>query len=196
MARVDDHDHLKQILQTHSIRRGDFVLASGQRSNIYVDARLTTLRAEAMPLIGRAFLEKMRQRGWYPAAIGGLTMGADPVVTAVAREALEYGMVINAFLVRKQVKDHGRQGYIVGVDEAKGLDVVVVDDVCTTGGSTVQAIVRAREAGMNVLGAICLVDREQGGTENIEGKSGCPFERVFTMTELLDDSEPRASVAR
>ncbi len=189
MIGDSNRDRLKQILQTHSIRRGDFVLASGQRSNIYVDARLTTLRAEAMPLIGRAFIETMRERGWHPAAIGGLTMGADPVVTAVAREALEYGTVINAFLVRKDVKDHGRQGYIVGVDEAKGLDVVVVDDVCTTGGSTVLAIERAREAGMNVLGAICLVDREQGSKESIEEKSGCPFERVFTMTELLEGSE-------
>ena len=186
---IDDSTlaRLKQILQTHSIRRGDFVLASGQHSNIYVDARLTTLRAEAMPLIGRAFLDKMRERGWHPAAIGGLTMGADPVVTAVAREALEFGTVINAFLVRKKVKDHGRQGYIVGIDDAKGLDVVVVDDVCTTGGSTVVAIDRAREAGMNVLGAICLVDREQGGKKSIEEKSGRPFEQVFTMSELLEE---------
>ena len=75
MTHKDDLDRLKKILRTHSIRRGDFVLASGQRSNIYVDARLTTLRAEAMPLIGRAFLHKMRERGWQPAAVGGLTMG-------------------------------------------------------------------------------------------------------------------------
>ena len=112
-------------------------------------------------------------------------------MSAVAREALEFGKVINAFLVRKEVKGHGRQGYIVGMDQGKGLDVVVVDDVCTTGGSTVTAIQRAREAGMNVLGTICLVDREQGGKETIEAGSGCPFERVFTMSELLEDSDPR-----
>ena len=185
MSPNETLDRLKQLLQEHSVKRGDFVLASGKRSNVYVDARLTTLRAEAMPLIGRAFLDRMHERGWRPAVIGGLTMGADPIVTAVARESLGSGAVVNAFLVRKEVKDHGRQGYIVGVDQTQGLDTVIVDDVCTTGGSTVQAIERARDAGMNVLAAVCLVDREQGGRETIEKEQNCPFERLFTMNELL-----------
>jgi orotate phosphoribosyltransferase len=185
MSRQSTLDQLKQLLKTHSVKRGDFVLASGQRSNVYVDARLTTLQAQAMPLIGRAFLEKMRERGWRPAAVGGMTMGADPIVTAVARESLEFDWRVNAFLVRKEVKDHGRQGYIVGLDETQGVDVVIVDDVCTTGGSTVQSIERAREAGMNVLGAICLVDREQGGREAIEDGQKCPFDRLFTMKEVV-----------
>jgi orotate phosphoribosyltransferase len=187
MTRQPTLDQLKELLKTHSVKRGDFVLASGKRSNVYVDARLTTLQAQAMPLIGRAFLEKMRQRGWRPAAIGGLTMGADPIVTAVARESLEFDWRVNAFLVRKEAKDHGRLGYMVGLDETEGLDVVIVDDVCTTGGSTVLAIGRAREAGMNVLGAICLVDREQGGRESIEGEHKCPFDRLFTMKELVGE---------
>ena len=179
-------ERLKQILKTHSVRFGDFVLASGQRSNLYVDCRLTTLRAEAMPLIGRLFVAKMQERGWHPDAVGGLTMGADPVVTAVAREALDYGHVINAFLIRKEAKPHGRQKFIEGLEEPAGKNVVIVDDVCTTGGSTIKAIEASREAGMNVLGALCLVDREQGGGEAIEQQHNCPFDRIFTMAELLD----------
>jgi orotate phosphoribosyltransferase len=170
----------------HSVRFGDFVLASGQRSNLYVDCRLTTLRAEAMPLIGRLMLAKMAERGWAPDVVGGLTMGADPVVTAVARESLDSGSPINAFLIRKEAKKHGRQKFIEGIDEPAGQKVVIVDDVCTTGGSTIKAIEASREAGMEVLGALCLVDREQGGREAIEQQNTCPFDCVFTMAELVD----------
>ncbi len=182
---MTDLEQLKEILKKNSVRHGEFVLASGQKSNVYVDARLTTLRAEAMPLIGRTFLAKFRERGWRPQAVGGLTMGADPVVTAIARESLDLDEPMNAFLVRKESKQHGRQGLIVGVDQTEGLDVVIVDDVFTTGGSTITAIERAREAGMNVLGAVCLVDREQGGRANIEAID-CPFDRILVMNDLLD----------
>ena len=186
MASSADRENLKQILKTHSVRFGDFVLASGQRSNLYVDCRLTTLRAEAMPLIGRLMLAKMQERGWVPDVVGGLTMGADPVVTAVARESLDTGSPINAFLIRKEAKKHGRQKFIEGIDEPAGKKVVVVDDVCTTGGSTIQAIEASRGAGMEVLGALCLVDREQGGREAIEQEHKCPFDRVFAMAELVE----------
>ena len=186
MASPQDRDSLKQILKTHSVRFGEFILASGQKSNVYVDCRLTTLRAEAMPLIGRLMIAKMRERGWAPDVVGGLTMGADPVVTAVARESLDSGAAINAFLIRKEAKKHGRQKFIEGIDEPAGKKVVIVDDVCTTGGSTIKAIEASREAGMDVLGAICLVDREQGGREAIEKEHDCPFEHVFLMAELLE----------
>jgi orotate phosphoribosyltransferase len=186
LATPQDRERLKQILKTHSVRVGDFVLASGQRSNLYVDCRLTTLRAEAMPLIGRLFVAKMQELGWTPDVVGGLTMGADPVVTAVARESLDSGSVINAFLIRKEAKKHGRQKFIEGLDEPAGKKVVVVDDVCTTGGSTIKAIEASREAGMEVLGAICLVDREQGGREAIEQQHQCKFTRIFSMSELID----------
>jgi orotate phosphoribosyltransferase len=183
---AQDRERLKQILKTHSVRFGDFLLASGQRSNLYVDCRLTTLRAEAMPLIGRLFVNKMRELGWAPDVVGGLTMGADPVVTAVARESLDPGPAINAFLIRKEAKKHGRQKFIEGLDEPSGQKAVIVDDVCTTGGSTIKAIAAAREAGMDVLGAICLVDREQGGREAIEQQHHCPFARIFAMSELVE----------
>jgi orotate phosphoribosyltransferase len=139
-----------------------------------------------MPLIGRTMLDRMRERGWQPYAVGGLTMGADPVVAAIARESLEYGMIIHSFLIRKEAKKHGRQQFLEGIADPAGRDVVIIDDVCTTGGSTILAIDRAREAGMNVLGALCIVDREEGGREAIEQGQNCLFERVFTMKELLD----------
>ncbi len=184
---MTDSERLVEILKRKSVRYGEFTLASGKKSNVYVDARLTTLCAEAMPLIGRAFLAKFRERGWNPNVVGGLTMGADPVVTAIARESLDLTKPIDAFLVRKEAKQHGRLGYMVGLDEPEGLDAVIADDVFTTGGSTITAIERAREAGMNVLGAVALVDREQGARENFEA-IGCTSDRIFTMRDLLEES--------
>jgi orotate phosphoribosyltransferase len=137
-----------------------------------------------MPLIGRLFIAKMAERGWKPDAVGGLTMGADPIVIAVARQTIEQPPLINAFLVRKEPKGHGMKRQIEGLgDEAAGAAVVIVDDVCTTGDSTVKAIEASREAGLRVLGAICLVDRDEGAKERIEGL-GCPFERIFSLSEL------------
>lgn len=185
MSLEQDREKLRQILGRISVRRGEeFTLASGRKSNVYVDARLTTCRAEAIPLIGRLFLAKMQERGWRPAAVGGMTLGADPIVVAVARESLETGTPINAYLVRKEAKQHGMRRRIEGLAETAPIDVVVVDDVCTTGGSTVQAIEASRQTGWNVLGAICLVDREEGAREAIEEGLRCPFDRIFTLPEL------------
>lgn len=185
MSLEADRERLRRMLASISVHRGqEFVLASGRRSTVYVDARLTTCRAEAMPLIGRQFLAKMRERGWRPAAVGGMTLGADPIVAAVARESLDDGRPVNAYLVRKEPKQHGARRQIEGLVETGPIDVVVVDDVCTTGDSTVKAIQASREAGLSVLGAICLVDREEGARENIEGALGCPFDRIFTLADL------------
>jgi orotate phosphoribosyltransferase len=185
MSFEQDRDRLADILRRFSVRRGEeFVLASGRRSNVYVDARTTTLRAEAMPLIGRLILRGIQQQGWKPAAIGGLTMGADPVASAVARESLEMGQPVNAFIVRKETKKHGLQKRIEGLAADGPLDVVIVEDVATTGGSAAQAIEACREAGHRVLGVIALVDREEGAAETIEHQFGCPFDRIFRLTEL------------
>jgi orotate phosphoribosyltransferase len=185
MSVASDREQLKRLLAARSVRRGDFKLASGLTSNIYVDAKLTTLHAPAMPLVGRLFLDKIRQRGWKPRAIGGLVLGADPIVSAVARESVDDDIPIDAFLVRKTAKTHGLEKFIEGVNETAGLPVVIVDDVCTTGGSTIEAIEKARGAGMMVLGAICLVDREEGAEERLM-KLDCAFDRVFKLTELLE----------
>jgi orotate phosphoribosyltransferase len=185
MSLIEDRAQLRDILNQLSIRRGDFVLASGKRSNVYIDARVTTCHAKAMPLIGRLVLAKMAERGWKPVAVGGMTMGADPIVVAVARESVETATPIDAFLVRKEAKGHGMRKQIEGLPEGTGaVDVVIVDDVCTTGDSTVKAVQAAREAGLNVLGAICLVNREQGAQEALEGGLGCPFDQIFKMSEL------------
>lgn len=185
MGLDKDRERLLGILRESSVRRGEeFVLASGRRSNVYVDARMTTLRAEAMPLIGRLILAKMRERGWQPAAVGGLTMGADPVVAAVAHESSTTDRVVDAFIVRKEVKKHGTQKQIEGLAPAEPIDVVVVEDVATTGGSAAKAIEACREAGWKVLGVISLVDREEGAAEHIEKELGCPFERIFRLSEL------------
>jgi orotate phosphoribosyltransferase len=188
MSLARDREQLKRLLAARSVRRGDFKLASGLTSNIYVDAKLTTLYAAAMPLVGRLFLDKIHQHQWKPQAIGGLVLGADPIVSAVARESVEQPAPINAFLVRKDAKKHGLEKFIEGVNEPADLAVVIVDDVCTTGGSTVEAIEKARAAGMVVLGAICLVDREEGAEARLI-ELGCPFDRVFRLAELLEAYE-------
>ncbi len=181
---MDDRARLKEILRKHSILRGEFILASGRTSNIYVDCRLTTLRAEAMPILGRLMLAQFQAQGWRPQAVGGMTMGADPVAFAAARESLEADIPLQSFVVRKEGKQHGRKRYVEGLARTQGVRCVVVDDVCTTGGSTVQAILRAREAGMEVLGACCMVDREQGARDAM-AELDCGFAALYTMRELL-----------
>src|SRR5580658_5701340 len=130
---------LLRLLATKSFRLGEFKLSSGGTSDYYIDCRTTTLDARGSQLTGQVFLEEIRQRGWRPQAIGGLTMGADPVVVAVAVTSGD----IHGFLVRKAEKQHGTGQRIEGFRE-KGARVVIVDDVCTTGASTVQAIEVAR----------------------------------------------------
>ncbi|MBM3814975.1 MAG: orotate phosphoribosyltransferase [Acidimicrobiia bacterium] len=185
MSLEQDRERLREILREFSVRRGqEFTLASGRKSTVYVDARVTTCRAEAMPLIGRLFLDKIRQRGWKPEAVGGMSLGADPIVIAVARESVETPSPVNAFLVRKEAKGHGMKRQIEGLATNDPIDVVIVDDVCTTGDSTVKAIQAAREAGLRVLGAICLVDREEGARQALEDGLQCPFDSIFQLAEL------------
>src|SRR5436309_1483736 len=124
MSVASDREQLRRLLAVRSVRKGDFKLASGLTSNIYVDAKLTTLHAVAMPVVGRLFLDKIHQHQWKPQAIGGLVLGADPIVNAVARESIEEGAPINAFLVRKDAKKHGLKIFIVGFTELDGLAVV------------------------------------------------------------------------
>lgn len=172
------------MLLRYSVRLGTFTLASGQTSDIYVDGKLTTCRPEAMPLVGRLFLRKMEEHRWRPDAAGGLTLGADPIAFAVARESLDTGRPILAFIVRKEPKKHGTMRFIEGLEETAGLRVVILEDVATTGGSTAQAIERAREAGMTVLGALCLVDREAGAVERLRRDYGCVLDSLFKLSEL------------
>jgi orotate phosphoribosyltransferase len=185
----DDNDRsaLKAMLVRNSVRFGDFTLVSGEKSDVYVDCKLTTYTPQAMPLIGRLILRKFAERGWHPEAVGGLTLGADPIAFAVARESVTEAKPIPAFVIRKEPKKHGMQRYIEGLDNTSGLPVVVIEDVATTGGSALQALEKAKQAGMRVIGAICLVDREMGARELLEGQHGCPFDSIFKLSDLRSD---------
>jgi orotate phosphoribosyltransferase len=177
-------EELEHILREKSVRFGNFTLASGETSDVYVDCKLTTLSPSAMPLIGRAFLGILHQKGWSPEAVGGLTVGADPIAFAISREGLDKGKLINAFIVRKESEKHGMQRFIEGLETTAGRQVVIIDDVCTKGGSTAQAIEKAVEAGMRVLGAICLVDREMGATSLLQTRFGLTLASIFTLSDL------------
>jgi orotate phosphoribosyltransferase len=136
----------------------------------------------------------MRARQWFPDAVGGLTTGADPIAFAVARESLVMKPTVNAFIVRKEPKKHGLQKPIEGLETTQDLPVVIIDDVCTTGKSTATAIKQAQAAGMKVLGAICLVDREMGASELLQREFNCPLETIFKLSDLRDEQhEPRSA---
>ncbi len=179
-------DALLHLLARLSFKLGSFTLASGAASDYYIDCRVTTLNADGARLTGLAMLELLDAHGLHPAAVGGLTMGADPLVTAVSltsalgtRERLVHG-----FLVRKGEKAHGTNRRIEGFLEPDA-PVVVLDDVCTTGASTVEAIEAARQAGMRVIGAACLVVREQAGGEAVRAALGDePFLHLFTASDV------------
>ncbi len=172
---------LLRLLATKSFRLGEFKLSSGGTSDYYIDCRTTTLDARGAQMTGQVFLEEIRSRGWNAQAIGGLTMGADPIVVAVAVSSRN----IHGFLVRKAEKQHGMTQRIEGFRE-KGAHVVIVDDVCTTGSSTVQAIEAAREFGFEVVGVMCLVERQEaGGRASVEKAAApAPFVAVFTANEV------------
>jgi len=172
---------LLRLLASRSFKLGEFKLSSGAMSDYYIDCRTTTLDARGSRLIGQVFVEEIRAKGWRPRAIGGLTMGADPIVTAVAVVSGD----IDGFLVRKAEKQHGTGQRIEGFRE-KGARVVIVDDVCTTGASTVQAIEAAREFGFNVVGVMCLVEREEArGRADVEKAAApAPFVALFKAAEV------------
>lgn len=168
-----------------------FKLVSGKMSNYYVNCKMTTLNAGATLLIGRIFYEKVKPLGIT--AIGGLTQGADPIAVATAMTSGMEGKGINAFVVRKVAKEHGLKKLIEG-DVHPGDRVVIVDDVITTGQSTIDAIERARNEGLQVVKAVVLVDRQEGGRENIE-KVGVQVESVFTISDLMEKYKNKRSQA-
>jgi orotate phosphoribosyltransferase len=186
--------NLLSTLAQKSFRLGEFKLSSGATSDYYIDCRTTTLDAKGSKLTGEVFTEEIRQRGWKPRAVGGLTMGADPIVVAVSVVSGD----LDGFLVRKAEKQHGTGQRIEGFRE-KGARVVIVDDVCTTGASTIQAIEAARAFGFEVVGVMCLVEREEAhGRPNVEKAAvPAPFISIFTASDIRgqhllqnDDTQP------
>ena len=179
---------LRDIIRKKSLRIGDFTLSSGKKSSYYLDCRTTTLDSRGALLIARLIINRIVKDGIQADAIGGLTLGADPIATAVAVVSGLEAKPIPAFIVRKEPKGHGTQRSIEGYEGKPGSSVVVVDDVCTTGDSILNAAARAEEAGYNVSATFCVVDREEGGTELIQKRY--PFYALFTARELLKDAQP------
>jgi orotate phosphoribosyltransferase len=182
---------LLSLLSRTSFKLGQFKLSSGGTSDYYIDCRSTTLHAEGGRLTGHAILELLEQHGIQVEAVGGLTMGADPIVSNVAtasawRAQQQPGApLLHGFLVRKAEKVHGTGRRIEGFCR-EGAPVVIVDDVCTTGSSTINAIESAREAGMIVAAVVCIVEREEANGRPAVEKSAdtAPFLRLFSATQV------------
>ncbi|MGH7483820.1 MAG: orotate phosphoribosyltransferase [Longimicrobiales bacterium] len=177
-------ERLVRLLRERSLRTGDFVLSSGARSTYYIDARRTTMSGQGLRLIGRLGHQAIRDAGWAPRAVGGLTLGADPVSYAIAHAATLEGATLDAFTVRKEPKDHGTGRRIEGAFEP-GDTVVVVEDVVTSGDSALNAAAAVRDAGATVAGVFCVVDRQEGGRERLR-EAGLEVVALVSRTELLE----------
>jgi orotate phosphoribosyltransferase len=187
---------LLTLLARQSFKLGDFQLSSGARSDYYIDCRTTTLDAEGGRLTGLAILDLLAEHHLHPHAVGGLTLGADPVVSAVAIASAQRhyeqgsGHLIHGFLVRKAEKAHGTgrriEGFVPPSTANDKTAVLIVDDVCTTGGSTITAIEAANAANMHVLAVVCLVERtEANGRPAVEAAAnGAPFLSLFTAEDV------------
>ena|ERR1700680_94892 len=184
---MTDHSVLVALLAERSTKRGKFTLASGKQSEYYIDARLTTMSPEGLSVIGRLGLETLRQSGWAIDAIGGLTLGADPISYAISYASAESDRPLRAFTVRKETKAHGT-GKLIEGPFREGDHVVVVEDVITTGGSALRAIEAIRGAHGTVEGVLALVDREEGGRQAIES-SGVSIISLVSATQIIKSLE-------
>jgi len=188
---VSEHrNRLGELLRKKSLFRGEITLSSGRKSSYYLDCKLTTLNPEGALLTGYSILELLGDMNVQPDAIGGLTMGADPIVSATIIASQLARRPLGGFLVRKEHKKHGRGKQIEGVDPPP-RKVVIVDEVCTTGGSTWEAIRAAEGEGCEVVAVIILVDREEDDAQGLRSKYN--YRALFTARELLD-AGPQASV--
>jgi len=185
MSAVDqDWEKLRQVLLAKSYAKRKVVLASGRESDFYVDCRQTTLHGEGARLVGRLFLGRVKASG--ARAVGGPTLGADPMITAIALTAALEGLDLPAFIIRKETKGHGMGNRIEGMGNlAPGMPVAIVEDVVTTAGSTLSAIEAAQGAKLEVVQVLCLVDREEGGRENLAAR-GFSLDALYTKTSLLE----------
>ncbi|WP_438037047.1 orotate phosphoribosyltransferase [Sorangium sp. So ce204] len=193
------HDHKRKLLKllakhAYAYKPGGFKLASGAISDEYLDCKQALSQAEALPALGRALLDMIDPR---VTALGGLTMGADPIAIAASYASAEAARPLVWFSVRKDRKEHGRKKMIEG-SVRQGVDVAIVDDVVTTGGSTIEAIRKCRDGGLHIVQVIVLVDREQGGLENIRQEVGpeIPIKPVFTKSEVRAEWEAQQKVSR
>ncbi len=183
---MTDRERLKKLIKDLAYEKGEVILASGKKSDFYVDCRQVTLNAEGAYLVGSVIYDMLVKGGERVEAVGGLTMGADPMVTSVSVLSYVRGNPLHAFIVRKEAKKHGKGAWIEGTKNLRpGMKVAILEDVVTTGGSTLKAVEKAREFGLEVVRVICLVDRQEGGKENIEG-AGLKLESIFKKEEIVD----------
>lgn len=180
---MTDHRTLVRLLAERSVKQGIFTLASGKQSHWYIDARLTTMSPEGLSLIGPLGLARLHESGWMVDAVGGLTLGADPISYAISYASAVLPKPLRAFTVRKEPKAHGTGRRIEGPFN-EGDQVAVIEDVITTGGSALRAIEAVRAANGTVAGVLALVDRDEGGREAIE-KTGTPVISLVTAHDLL-----------
>lgn len=190
---IDYKRQLARILVERSYREGDFVLASGRRSDYYFDCRVTALCAEGSWLIGTLFyevIEELIENGTPVKAIGGMTMGADPLVSATTTVSYEKGHPLCGLLVRKEAKGHGTNQFVEGLANLRpGDPVVVVEDVVTTGGSLLKACERIKEAGLKIVAVLAILDREEGGREKL-AEAGYTLKPLFIRRDLLFHARP------
>lgn len=185
MTHDTQRARLADLINDLAVVYGDVTLASGITSNFYIDMRQATLHHEASSLIGHVMLDMLEEAGYSPEdidAVGGLTMGADPVATAIMHAATSRGLDIDAFVVRKEAKDHGMKKRIEG-PSIEGRNVIILEDTSTTGGSPLQAAEAAREAGAHVLAIAVVVDRQTGAHEAI-AQAGYRYVYALSVDDL------------
>ncbi|AJE03367.1 orotate phosphoribosyltransferase [Geobacter pickeringii] len=181
---MTDRERLKQIILQLSYEKRKVTLASGRESDFYFDGKQTTLHAEGGLLVGKLFYEAIKDVEGVQ-GVGGITLGADPIATATSIAAYLEGRPMHAFIIRKEPKGHGTGQWLEGRKNLPpSSKVIIVEDVVTTGGSSMKAVRRAEEEGLEVLGIVSLVDRQEGGRENIE-KEGFWLKTIFTKADLL-----------
>lgn len=185
MTGATPREQLRALITDLAVVHGRLTLASGKEADYYVDLRRITLHHQAAPLVGHVLLDHLEVQGYGPAdvdAVGGLTLGADPVATALLHAAASRGLDLDAFVVRKESKAHGLQRRIEGPDVA-GRRVVAVEDTSTTGGSVLTAVEALREAGADVVAVAVIVDRDTGARERIETE-GLPYLSLYSLADL------------
>jgi orotate phosphoribosyltransferase len=181
---ADKTQRLLELIKLLSYEKREVTLTSGKKSSYYIDGKQTTLDPEGAYLVGELFTDIIKKEFSGAKGVGGITLGADPIISSVMVVGYIKGLSLKGFIVRKEPKGHGTGAWIEGLKGFKQNDpVVIVEDVVTTGGSAIKAVERARDAGLNVLGIIAIVDRLEGGRELIESK-GYGLFSLFTKADL------------
>jgi orotate phosphoribosyltransferase len=184
MGKDEEWERLRELLRARSYERRQVILTSGKTSDFYIDGKQTSLDPEGAYLIGRLFLRRLRDGEPAVEAVGGMTLGADPLVTAVAVVSHLEGIPLPAFIIRKEPKGHGTGQWVEGRKNVRqGAHVAILEDVVTTGGTTIRAVERAREEGLHVVRVLTLVDRQEGGEERI-AREGLRLEALYVRSQL------------